>query len=113
MQDEQTILNNAICRQHDVIKAVVGELSVELCKKLAPMNQDCLRQALAAAEALHTALHAAAVLRSRLIQGGYDVCSDVLKVHHFPAGAVLGSPDRVGQTPAALFKTFLSEQGII
>jgi hypothetical protein len=112
-QDELDTLRKGIFDQRGVIAALVSELSYNINRRLAPLNADCLRQVMAAVESLHQALEAARVLRVRIIDAGYEVRHDVLKVHIFPAGAALGDPDRVGLTPAALLKTWLTEQGIV
>ena len=111
--EEQTILRAAIAAQQDKLNAIAGEISLEVCKQLAPLAADALRNALDAATALHQALEAGRVLRSRLITGGYQVNETTLPVHVFPHGAQLGDPDRIGLTPAALFKTWLRDRGIV
>jgi len=111
--EEQFILRKAIFAARDKLDQIAGEISFETCKQLAPLNADALRNALAAATELHQALEVARVIRSRLLAGGYQLNATALPVHIFPAGATLGDPDRVGLTPAALFKTWLVEHGIV
>jgi hypothetical protein len=111
--EEQFILRKAIFAARDRLDQIAGEISFELCKQLAPLNADALRNALAAATELHQALEVARVIRGRLIAGGYQLNAEALPTHWFPAGAALGDPDRVGMTPAAMFKQWLIEQGIV
>jgi hypothetical protein len=112
-QEELVVLRTAIFVKHEEIAALVSEMSYNVNKRLAPLNAGCLRQTLAAVESLHQALEAARVLRVRIIDAGYEVHHAVLQVHVFQAGAALGDPDRIGLTPAALFKTWLIQQGIV
>ena len=53
------------------------------------------------------------MIRGRLIGAGYELNTAAIAVHMFPAGAMLGDPDLVGQTPAALFKSWLIAKGIV
>jgi hypothetical protein len=112
-EEEQLILKKAIFAAREKLNAIAGELSFEACKRFAEANADALRNALEAATQLHGALEVARVIRARLIGAGYEINTAAIAVHMFPAGAALGDPDRAGQSPAATFKTWLSEKGII
>jgi chromatin segregation and condensation protein Rec8/ScpA/Scc1 (kleisin family) len=111
--EEMVILRQAIFAARDKLDAIAGEISHEVCQRFAAMNAEALRTALEAATALHTALEANRILRGRLIGAGYSLSESVLPTHMFPAGAVLGDPDRVGMTPAAMFKQWLRDKGLI
>lgn len=112
-EEEQHILRAAIAAHRDKLQQLASELSHAACTQFAALNAEALRAALEAATALHHALEAARVIRARLIAGGYSLNEAALPLNYFPAAAVLGDPDRVGLTPAALFKQWLRDKGIL
>jgi len=112
-REEMVILRQAMFAARDKLDAIAGEISREVCERFAAMNAEAMRAALEAATALHTALEANRILRGRLIGAGYSLNESVLPTHMFPAGAVLGDPDRVGMTPAAMFKQWLRDKELI
>jgi hypothetical protein len=111
--EEIEILYRALGAKREELDTVGGEISFEACSRFAPMNAAALVNALEAATELHQALEVARVIRARLITGGYQLNATALPTHWFPTGAAVGDPDRVGQTPAAMFKTWLRDNGII
>jgi hypothetical protein len=111
-EEEMTILRQAIFAARDRLNAIAGEISREVCKRLAPLNREALLNALAAAEGLSEALEANRVLRGRLIGAGYEINECELPTNHFPCAVVLGSPDDVGRSPAWFFKKWLTDKGI-
>jgi hypothetical protein len=112
-QEEMDILRQAMFTAHERLEAIAGELSYELCKRLAPLNAEALVNAHYAAQALHDALESNRVLRARIITAGYTLSDSAMPRHDFPTACMLGDPDRVGMTPAAMFKTWLADRGII
>jgi hypothetical protein len=111
--EEMTILRHAIFAARERLDAVAGEISQEVCSRFAVMNADALRNALAAATALHEALQANRILRARLITSGYQINEAVMPSHWFPAAAAVGDPAAVGMTPAAQFRSWLIERKIL
>jgi hypothetical protein len=111
--EEQLILREACNEKREQLAAVRGAISFEACKKFAEANADALRNALEAATQLHIALEVGRVIRGMLIGSGYELNAAVLAIHMFPAGAALGDPDRVGMTPAAMFKQWLIDRAIV
>jgi hypothetical protein len=111
--EEQQILRRAINEQREKLAAIAGEVSHEVCARFAPAAKEALLAALEAVTQLHVALESGRVIRSRLIASGYTLDVDAIPVHMFPPGAALGDPDRVGMTPAAIFKQWLRDKGVI
>ncbi|HJS88697.1 MAG TPA: hypothetical protein VJ738_01890 [Steroidobacteraceae bacterium] len=111
--EELLILHKARCSKNEELDRVRSEISFEICQQFAPLNADAMRHALDAAAALFQALEAARVIRGRLIGAGYQVNETALPVHHFPAAAALGDPDRGGATPAGMFKAWMRDKGLI
>lgn len=111
--EERAILRAAIFEQRAKVDALVGELSFEVCKRLAPLNAEALVNALLATQSLFDALESNRVLRSRILTAGYQLNSTAMPTHIFPAACTLGDPDRVGLTAAATFKSWLAANGII
>jgi hypothetical protein len=112
-QQEQFILRKAEFAARDRLDAVVGELSHEACLKFAGLNADALRAALAAATDLHLSLEVARLIRGKLLGSGYWINDAALPTHMFPVAAAVGDPNRVGASPAALFKQWLRDRGVI
>jgi hypothetical protein len=111
--EEMVILRQAMFAAREKLDAIAGEISREVCQRFVAMHRAALVAALDAATHLHTALHANRILRGRLIGAGYSVNESVLPTHLFPAGSAVGDPAAVGMSPAALFKAWLEEKGII
>ena len=111
--EELSILTVAIVTRRQELAQLAEQISAEVCQRFAAQNAESLRAALEAATALHQALEVGRTIRGRLIGAGYTLNAAALPTHLFPAAAVLGDPDRVGLTPAALFKHWLADNGII
>jgi chromatin segregation and condensation protein Rec8/ScpA/Scc1 (kleisin family) len=111
--EEQRILRHAIQEHNEKVAAVKGEISFEICQRFASQNADALRNALEATQALFDSLEANRVLRGRLIGAGFEISEAALPTNAFPSACALGDPDRVGMTPAWVFKTWLKAKGII
>jgi hypothetical protein len=111
--EEQLVLRKAIDKTREALERIAGEISFDVCKQFASLNAEALRNALEAATGLHEALEVTRVIRARLIAAGYQPNEAALPTHWFPAGAALGDPARVGMTPAAIFKQWLIERGIL
>ena len=112
-EEELGILHKARIAKNEQLQALAGELSAEACKQFAAQHAEALRAAAAAATALHDSLEVARVIRGRLIGAGYQLNEAAMPVHMFPAAAALGDPERVGMTPAAQFKSWLTDKGIL
>lgn len=111
-EEELRILHAARCAKNEQLQALRSEISFEACRRFAPAHAEALRAALDASRQLHEALEVARTIRGRLAGAGYGLNDAALPVHMFPAGAAVGDPERFG-TPAARFKSWLRERGII
>ncbi|HVW69193.1 MAG TPA: hypothetical protein VHB68_09470 [Steroidobacteraceae bacterium] len=111
--DEMSVLAVAIVQKREQLSALAAEISFEVCQRFAVQNAEALRAALDAVTALHQALEVGRTIRGQLIGAGYSLNDAALPTNMFPAAAVLGDPERVGMTPAALFKHWLADRGII
>jgi hypothetical protein len=111
--EELYILHTARFEKVAELEALAGELSNEVCTQHAPLAENSLRAALAAAEQLFNALEAGRILRGKIIGAGYALNSTSLPIHMFPVASMIGD-SRVGAgTPAAQLREWLIARGII
>lgn len=111
--EEQNLLSQAIQAKREELDALAGKISFEIERRFAPMSAEAKRNALEHAKGLHESLEVDRKIDGLLIGRGYSLNDAARPRHLFPDGAKLGDPDRVGMTPAALFKQWLHDKGII
>jgi hypothetical protein len=112
-EEEFQILLPAIREATAKLDEVAGELSFAASEKLRPLYVAAVKSALHAMQDLSAALDILGGLRARLRECGYTPAEGILPSGVPQAATVLGSPDAVGSSQAAIWRRHLQHHGLI